>query len=251
MERFFEAEFWGLCKDFFIFSTQILRGNYIQRIGGLCGMNNDWNVNISANTMNHHRLSQKNSSGFPVSTSHDTFPRKKVKKEATKRLSPLLQARKLLKFLQKNNSMMWAECEHASLMITVPTKKQKNRGQRRAGGQKREGAREREPQWPLSHKLPGTTQSPEAWHMHTALSVCPFRRQTSWDEPDKPACDSTRKRINRRECTISDTARQSQGQGKRGRASTWVLIMLCKMTQRVQATSGVIYEWRRRTTQTH
>lgn len=87
-------------------------------------------------------------------------------------------------------------------------------------GKKREGwgggmrARGREPQWPLSHKLPGTTQSPKAWHMHTALSVCPFRRQTSWDEPDKPACDSTRKRINRRECTISDTARQRQGKGR-------------------------------------
>ncbi|KAI3354175.1 hypothetical protein L3Q82_018710, partial [Scortum barcoo] len=39
-------------------------------------------------------------------------------------------------------------------------------------------------------------------------------KQTSWDEPDKPACDSTRKRINKRECTISDTARQSQGQGR-------------------------------------
>lgn len=50
--------------------------------------------------------------------------------------------------------------------------------------------------------------------MHTALSVSPFIRQTSWDEPDKPACDSTRKRINRRGCTISNTARQSKGQGR-------------------------------------
>jgi len=62
--------------------------------------------------------------------------------------------------------------------------------------------------------MPVTTHYPEAWHMHTALSVCPFIRQTSWEEPDKPACDSTRKRINRRECTISYTARQNKGQSR-------------------------------------
>jgi len=73
MERFLEAEFWGVCKDI-LFSAQVLGGNYT-RIESLSGMNNDRNGNFSVNTTNHHRLSKKTKKCSFFKINHDCgFP---------------------------------------------------------------------------------------------------------------------------------------------------------------------------------
>lgn len=60
MER--EKKYWGTVQRFLV---QILCGHCMQE-KSLCDKNNDGNVNISANIVNHHSLPQKKQSFFQI-----------------------------------------------------------------------------------------------------------------------------------------------------------------------------------------